>query len=210
MELTWEQGAAVLAQLAMGISLAACAGLRAFLPLFVVGLGGKLDYLPLSDSFEWLASWPALIVFGSALVVEIVADKFPVVDNFLDLVQTFVKPIAGTVLVACLLTDLTPLQGAVLGIVLGGASAGGVHLVKAKLRLFSSVASAGIGNPVLSTVEDTGAVLGSVGAILMPITVLVGIVLFVVFSWAGFRRLRRQRAGDYGTRVEPATTPQRR
>ena len=31
------------------------------LPLFVVGLAGRFELVPLSESFEWLASWPALV-----------------------------------------------------------------------------------------------------------------------------------------------------
>ena len=87
----WGQGGIVLIHLSMGIGLAACAGLRAFLPLFVVALAGKLEFLTLSDSFSWLAGWPALIVFGAAVVAEVLSDKFPIVDNLLDSVQIFVK-----------------------------------------------------------------------------------------------------------------------
>ena len=66
----------VAAQVAMGVGLAACAGLRAFLPLFVVGVAGRLDVLPLSEPFAWLASAPALTVFGAAVLTELLADKF--------------------------------------------------------------------------------------------------------------------------------------
>ena len=88
-------GTDLLVHLAMGIALSACAGLRAFLPLFIVGLSGRLGWVPLSGTFEWLADWPALVVFGIAVVAELVGDKFPAVDHFLDAVQTIVKPIVG-------------------------------------------------------------------------------------------------------------------
>ncbi len=81
---------AVLAQIAMGLSLAACAGLRAFLPLFVVGAAGRLEWIPLTDSFAWMTSWPALLVFGFAVLTELLGDKFPLVDHFLDALQSFV------------------------------------------------------------------------------------------------------------------------
>ena len=42
-------------QLAMGFALAASAGLRAFLPIFVVGLLARQGYLDLGASFEWMA-----------------------------------------------------------------------------------------------------------------------------------------------------------
>ena len=55
MEWTWSEAGALIVQIAMGVGLAACAGLRAFLPLLVVGVAGKFELVPLSESFEWLA-----------------------------------------------------------------------------------------------------------------------------------------------------------
>ena len=124
MDVSWTDAAVLVAQLAMGISLAACAGLRAFLPMLVVGLAGKFDLVALSGSFEWLSGWPALTVFSVAVILELVADKFPGVDHFLDIIQTGAKPVAGALLVACVVTDLTPLQATVLGVVLGGSTSG--------------------------------------------------------------------------------------
>ena len=122
----------VISQVVMGIGLAASAGLRAFLPLLIVGVAGRFEVLPLSDTFDWLASTPALVVFGVAVVVEVLADKFPVVDSALDSIQVFVKPVAGTILAASVITELSPLQTAVLALATGGVVAGGVQLAKAK------------------------------------------------------------------------------
>ena len=45
MDASWTDAAVLVAQLAMGISLAACAGLRAFLPMLVVaGESGTESY----------------------------------------------------------------------------------------------------------------------------------------------------------------------
>jgi hypothetical protein len=194
-ETSWTEIAVLVVQIAMGISLAACAGLRAFLPLFVVGIFGRLGVVPLLDSFEWLASWPALIVFGVAVVTEVLADKVPVVDNLLDTVQLGVKPIAGVVLVASVLTDLEPLQAVVLGVVLGGPAAGAVHVLKAKTRLVSTAASAGIGNSVLSVSEDAGAVVGSVGAVFVPLLVLALLVAGAIVMAMLLRRIGARAAG---------------
>src|SRR5512145_2759755 len=112
---------AVAVQIAMGLGLAASAGLRAFLPLLVAGVAGRLDLLPLSESFAWLGSTPALVVFGVAVVAEVLGDKIPVVDHFLDALHTLLKPIAGTVVAASVLTDLPPLPATVLSLITGGA-----------------------------------------------------------------------------------------
>ena len=194
MELTWGQAVGLLLQVAMGISLAACAGLRAFLPLLIVGTAGRLDLLPLTRSFEWLESWPALTVFGVAVLAEFLADKFPVVDHFLDAVQTFVKPVAGTILMASVLSDLTPLQATVLGLVAGGSSAGAVHLGMAKLRLASSVTTAGTGNPLVSFFEDVLAFVGTLASLVAPLLMLLVLVLAVVGCWWAYRQWRRSRS----------------
>ena len=195
-----QHAVSLLWQIAMGVSLAACAGLRAFLPLLVVGVAGKFDLIPLTRHFEWLETWPALTVFGVALVVEILGDKFPAVDNFLDAMQSFVKPVAGTILMARVLTELSPLQATVLGLVAGGASAGAVHVGKAKLRLASTLTTAGSANPVLSVIEDLGAFLGSIAAIVVPLLMLCLLILLVVLAILAFRHWRRR------STASPATT----
>lgn len=61
------------------LGLAACAGLRAFMPLFGAGVAARWTDLPLSDSVAWLGSDTALVPFGVATVIEVLADKIPVV-----------------------------------------------------------------------------------------------------------------------------------
>jgi len=190
----WEHTGDVLVHVTMGIGLAACAGLRAFLPLFVVGLAGRLDLVTLSDSFTWLSDWPALAVFGAAVVIEILGDKFPFVDHVLDTVQTFVKPIAGALVMATVIDDWAPLYVAIFSIVVGGSTAGLVHLTKAKLRLASSVTTGGLGNPVLSASEDVGALAGTVGSIVIPPVMVLFMIVTVLLAWVALRRLRRRPA----------------
>jgi hypothetical protein len=194
MESFWAQGGSVLIHVTMGIGLAATAGLRAFLPLFVVGLAGRLDVVSLSESFRWLESWPALIAFGAAVVVEVLADKVPVVDHVLDSIQVFVKPIAGALVMATVVEEWTPLYVTVACIVLGGSEAGLVHFTKAKLRVISSATTAGLGNPVLSASEDAGALAGSMGSIVAPPAMVIVLALGVLGAWLVIRRFRRRRA----------------
>jgi hypothetical protein len=102
-------------QLAMGFALAACVGLRAFLPLLAAGPPRALRLRGPGPSFEWMHSTPALVVFGSALVFEVLADKVPVLDHALHAVEAFVKPAAATLLAASLFTNLDPMMAMVLG-----------------------------------------------------------------------------------------------
>jgi len=50
-----------LLSIALGIGLAAAAGLRIFIPLLVAGLAARSGFLPLTDGFQWLAGTPALL-----------------------------------------------------------------------------------------------------------------------------------------------------
>ena len=185
----------ILLQVLMGVGLAASAGLRAFLPLLVVGVAGRTGVIPLADSFSWMSSWPALVVFGIAVVVEILSDKVPAVDHFLDMVQVFVKPVAGTVLMAAVLTELSPLQTTVLAIILGSGAAGSVHVVKAKTRVASSLVTAGLGNPLLSAAEDATSLAGSILSIFVP--VVMGLALMFLFLFV-YWQLKKGRIGISG------------
>jgi uncharacterized membrane protein len=184
----------LIVQIAMGIGLAACAGLRAFLPLFVVSVAVKLELVPVWERFEWLGSWPTLIVFGVAVVTELLSDKIPLVDNVLDVVQGVVKPAAGALLAVAVLTELSPLEATVLGIMAGASTAGAVHVAKAKVRLFSSTATAGFGNPVLSVGEDVAALGGSVAALAFPFFLAGIVIATLILLYLAIRRFRLRAA----------------
>jgi len=183
---------AILLHLAMGLGLAASAGLRAFLPMLIVGLAARLDLVELAGGFAWLESWPAITVFAVAVAAELGADKFPVVDHFLDMFQMIVKPVAGALLAASVTTDWTPLYLVVFSVIAGAASAGVVHVTKSKLRLASSLTTAGTANPVLSLGEDAVALTASVGAILVPAVVALVFLVAVAVVWYGVWRIRRR------------------
>src|SRR5690606_3363422 len=79
----------------LAVVLAASAGLRAWLPLLITALLARFELLRLGESFEFLASTPALVLFSLATAIEIVGDKIPAVDHVLDLLSTVVRPAAG-------------------------------------------------------------------------------------------------------------------
>ena len=205
-----EQLVPIVVQVLAGMALAACCGLRAFLPPFAVGLAARLgvtglafgDAFALNPAFEWLASTPALVVFGAAVLFEVAADKVPLIDHMLDLVQTWVRPVAGALVVASTLTDLDPLWAAVIGLVLGGGIAGGVHAAKAQIRLLSTLGTGGIASPALSVVEDVLAIVGSWLAIVAAVLAVVLIALGVATTWLLVRRFRR-RADRFARRADP-------
>lgn len=186
-------------QLAMGFALAATVGLRAFLPLFVAGVLARYGYVSLGDSFAWMHSTPALIIFGSAVVFEILGDKVPMIDHAMDAAGVFIKPAAGTLVAAALFTDVDPVMATVLGLIGGGAIAGTVHAVKGSARLFSSGTTAGAGNPILSFIEDGLATFGIVFAIIVPVLAAIIVLGLLVGGIWVYRRRRN--------RPSPQTSP---
>ena len=66
---------------ALGVGLAAATGCRVFLPMLVVSYAAYSGYLPLGESFRWLAMPSALIMLGVAALVETLAYYIPGVDN---------------------------------------------------------------------------------------------------------------------------------
>jgi hypothetical protein len=188
--MTPEEALLFATQLAMGFALAATVGLRTFLPLLAAGLLGRFGYLELGDSFAWMEKTPALIVFGSAVVFEVLADKVPGLDHALHAVEAFVKPVAGTLVAASLFTNLDPMMAVILGLIGGGTIAGMVHVAKGTTRVASTAMTGGLANPALSLFDDVLAIGGIILAILAPIIAALIVLVLVV---GGVRLLLRRR-----------------
>jgi hypothetical protein len=175
--------------IALGVGLAATAGLRAWLPLLLAGALARFDVVSLGESFGFLSSTPALVLFAVATVVEIVADKIPAVDHVLDLVSTVVRPAAGALLAASALYQVNdPLIAVVIGICVGAPVALGPHVAKSAFRAASSATTAGIANPIVSFVEDGLAIALFVLAVVLPI---LAALMVAVIAYLVIRRLRR-------------------
>jgi hypothetical protein len=181
----------IVPSLAMGIGLAACAGLRAWLPLLLAGLLARAGVLELGPSFRFIASNQALILFGVATVVEMLGDKIPAVDHTLDALSTFLRPAAGSLLAASVLWRVPdPLTAMALGVAVGAPTALVPHAAKSTLRAASTAFTGGIANPLLSLLEDLAALVVFVLTVVVP--VLVALVIIVVAVLV-VRRLSRRR-----------------
>ena len=172
-----------------GIAIAAACGLRAFLPLLVLAVGARVGLIHLDARAGWLAADPVLWMLSIAAVLEVLADKVPVLDHLLDVAATFVRPAAAAVVGWATFAALPAPLSTAAAIILG-AGALGVHALKAKARLGSTALTLGHANPLLSVTEDTMAGGLSAMAVLMPIAAgaLVLLVLFFVFRRIGKRR----------------------
>jgi uncharacterized membrane protein len=181
----------------MAISLSAVAGLRAFIPPFAISLLAQAGYITLAPGFEWMGRWEAAAIFGLAEVLEIAADKIPGVDNFLDAAGIIVKPAAGALLASSIITGMDPMISMVLGLCAGAATAGTIHIAKAKLRLLSTGFTGGLGNSFLSWGEDILAVLGTtLGYFAAPLAAVLVVVLLALL-WRSLLHLRPRRTDEH-------------
>jgi hypothetical protein len=179
--------AAIASSVALAISLAACTGLRAWLPLLVGGALARLGVIELGPSFGFLASNAALTVFGLASVIEIAADKVPALDHALDALSTVLRPAAGSLLAASVLWKISdPLVALALGTALGAPASLVPHAAKSALRAASSTFTLGVANPVLSLAEDAATLL------LVAVSVLVPLVAAAAFLAAAVFLVRRR------------------
>lgn len=184
---------------AVGIALAACAGLRAFLPMLAAGLLARFGLHHLHESFAWLSSTPALVALAVACAAEVAADKVPALDHALDVASTPLRTVAGVIVAASAFAPFPTWAALLLGIVAGGASLS-VHATKATLRGASTATTAGVANPVLSVAEDVACAAGSVLApLLAVVAVLIALVGLVATFFAArliWRHVLKPRAGS--------------
>jgi hypothetical protein len=177
--------------LCLGIGLSAAAGFRVFVPPLVLGIAQRLGAPLTSGVPEWVGSWPALIVFGSASLLEIGAYYVPWLDNALDTIATPLAVSAGVLLTGIVLDDLPPLYCWSLAVIAGGTAAGVTQTATVVTRAISTSTTGGLANFLVSSAEALLAVMFALLAVLIAPAVLVAFALSV---WWLIRALRRRRA----------------
>jgi len=172
---------ATLASIALGIGLAAATGFRVFLPLLVAAIAARSGWIPLTEGFSWLASTPALLTLGTAAVLETLAYYIPGVDHALDVLAAPATVAAGVIASASVMADVPPGVMWPVAIIAGGGIAGLTKGSTALIRAKAGVATGGLANPVVSTVETVGATGLSILAIALPLICLVAVIALLVW-----------------------------
>lgn len=185
--------AEIITAIALGIGLSASAGFRVFVPMLVASVAAYFNIIPLSESFAWLGTLPAMISFGVATVVEVLAYYIPFVDNFLDTITTPLSVLAGTLLMTCVLPMDNELTKWIMGFLLGGGAAATVQSGSVLSRLASSKFTAGTGNLVVSTGENVAAVGASVLALFIPIIVAIVFIVIVIVILSKLKKWKRNK-----------------
>jgi len=177
--------------------LSASAGLNAYIPLLIIALAVRFtDWIQLRYPYDLIGSWWAIGALVLLLVVEVLADKIAVVDHVNDVVAMFIRPTAGALLFAASTGTVQSLDPT-LALILGFVVAGTVHGAKATARPMVTASTAGVGNPIVSTLEDIAALLTSVAAVVAPVLIGVAmVVLAILFLWWLTRRGRAPVGAD--------------
>lgn len=164
--------------LPMGLALAS--GMNTYLPLFALALFARFgNVVQVSPRFQWLISDQAIVILAILAACEILADKFPGLDNVWDFIHTLLRPVAGALAAGAVLSTDQVFE--LLLVMLTGATlATAAHSAKASVRLVSTTKGFGIANPILSLVEDVAAVFGTLLSIYAPWVMLVLALLFVI------------------------------
>ncbi len=164
---------------ALAYALTTTAGVRALLALAAVSIAAHFHVIHPPEAFAWLAAPLAMWLLGGLAVVEILADKVPLLDHLLHVGQVALKPAAAAVLVGGTLNP--PSHEALITLmVLGALNALGVHAAIAAVRGASTVTTGGAGNPVVSTAEDAGSIGSLVVSFVAPFVAALLAICFTI------------------------------
>ena len=174
--------------LIVGVGLSAACGFRVFVPFLGMSIASMAGHLDLSSGFEWIGTWPALIAFATATVLEIGAYYIPWLDNLLDTAAVPMATVAGVMVTASQIGDMSPFMRWSLAAIVGGGVSLTVQGGTVVARATSSATTGGFGNFVFSTLELIAAAVFTVMAVVVPILC---VIAALVMCYAMIRVIRR-------------------
>ena len=183
------------ASLFSAFGLSASAGLNAYIPLLVVSLTARYTHLiTLTSPWDVMTSWWVIGALVVLIAIEFFADKVPLFNHVNDIVQTFVRPVAGAVLFASnagVVSQIHPILAVIAGLLVAGT----VHAAKsAAIRPAVTATTGGTGNIFVSAAEDVLATVLSILAVVIPVIIAaLIIVLTSLLVWWLWRRSVRMR-----------------
>ena len=169
--------------LCLGIGLSAACGFRVFVPWLGLSIAAMAGQVHLGPDLAWLGTWPALITLATATVIEITAYWVPYLDHALDVAATPTAIIAGTMLTAVALGDVSPMLKWTLAVIAGGGAASVTQVGTVLTRAASLGTTAGLGNPLVAAGELLVACVLTVAALLLPVLalgLLIGLAVLAV------------------------------
>lgn len=168
----------------VGLGLSATCGFRVFVPMLGMSIACKAGHLTLSPGFEWISSWPAIVAFSVAVIIEVGGYYIPWLDNILDSIATPAAIVAGSIVTASMVGDVSPFLRWSLAIIAGGGVAGVVQASSVLVRGTSTATTGGAANPVVSTGELIASIIGTVLSIMLPVLaiIMIAVIAFIIIT----------------------------
>lgn len=198
------------------LGLSSTAGLRAYLPLLILGIASDIRgpdgqaLLPVQDQFHVLGNPIVLGVLAVLVILEFLADKVPGVDHVSDVVHTVIRPVAGALIMVGSANTISD-ESKILAAIVGGLLALATHGVKASTRAAVTTTTAGAGNPIASLLEDILVVGVILLLVLAPVVGFIALVLLLILFFkaarAAFRGMRRLFGGGRPAPVRVIDVP---
>lgn len=168
--------------LATALGLAAAVGLNTTLPLLLVGLAHTLGLARLAPPYDTLGDPVILAVLALFVLLELAGDKVSGLDTLLQTIQVPFTLAAGALIAGTQAPQISASRPELV-LLLGLATAGGIHLARSALRPLVHLLPLRIAGTALSLGEDMGAVL--LVAIALAVPPLAPVALLILFIiWA--------------------------
>jgi len=156
--------------------------------------------IQLSPGFQWMGTPVAALVFAVATLVELLGFLVPWVSNALDSIATPAAAIAGAIMMAAVLTDMSPVVRWALAIIAGGGVALTVQGATVVTRAVAAGSTGGVANPIVAILEAIGALVVTITTIVIPaimgILVLIVVILLLRIVVPKFRAIRSARKAE--------------
>ncbi len=180
------------------IVLSALTGLRTFLPITTFSILAKFNLIKLNiyntSFYNFITDDRVLLVFIIATILEVLSDKIPAIDNFLDNVLIFIKPIFSFILNYNLLNslNLSEWQLFLISFSLSLFLTSSITTSKNVIRLTSTTTTLGTFNIFISFLEDLLVIIKTVlSALFVGFVIIFSIVFIVISAFIGYKFLSK-------------------
>ena len=184
--------------ISFAIILSSLTGLRTFLPITTFSILAKFNLIQLkiynTPFYNFITDDRVLLVFLIATILELLADKIPAIDNFLDSVLIFIKPLFAFILNYNLLNslNLSDWQLFLLSFSLSLFLTGSVTASKNVIRLTSTTTTIGTFNIFISFLEDLFVIIKTVlSGLFVLFSVIFAFVVIVLCSFLFYKVLNK-------------------
>jgi Domain of unknown function (DUF4126) len=178
----------IIISIALGITLSAACGFRVFIPPLALSLAANFGHIHLAPGLHWVGTYPALIVFSTAAIVEALTFCIPGLSHLLDIVAAPIALSAGTLLTAATLDDVNPVFRWTIAIVAGGGSTGIVQGMTSMTRLATGALTGSLASPIVAAMEALSAIILSILALVIP---LLAFIIVLIILWWSLKKVKR-------------------